>query len=765
MAPPSTAYQPSAAEQQGFADMQARLVALLLRFDHDRFSSQIGARPAAGSPQPDQHLQPYRDLAALVLLRDELFEDILPRIVRRLSFESPRQTIIEEPPPRGRIDWERTLDRSWSETPGEPPLLVHTRQRRRDFATPENLLAVAVLLEYRSELIRLRWDDRVVAQNEALRHPLSAIVEQCERELAFPQFAGIRAAAEQLVEAGELDDLVGRVQERAIAGGNSAYDDLIAWRERLRTLPLLRRDASDAPALGADPQRDNYLYQLWIFFELADLLAQRGLLLPKGLSLKPMLLHYRWGNCTYELRHDQVVPDPVGAWTARPNIGQRVPGVRPDFYLRRIDPQSQTVRDGAQPVWREPGVVWDAKYYREQDNPSAPASPIKRMIADLALLGERYGVLLFAFHQGNGDSGQYTLAPEPHRSQTTTPDQAVVVQALRPALPAAPSAPAATLVALLDDAHTRLAVPLIPRCQGIFLDTLSAAGAALADRWGLPISSDPSELLVCPKPHIGAWRTDIVSRAVHCCTDARLCHIAGQPGAQKPIRPPRDAQELLKELEHLFVGGDPGKIDENTVDAITQRIEAVTRQFASLTGALNNLSRYEKQLGDNGFDRTLHLLGSTERESLALAFYLREQLDAINAPDYSAPVIHLARALEREVVRRIQAVPSLTASDFPGKLTLGSLGGSRNHNARVWGLIRNHVAARWNSQIDPDDPHFSITLDQLVNQLDPIVQIRNKAAHTTPVTRELFRDTLRRICNGGPLRIGVFNALLLAWPA
>jgi hypothetical protein len=45
-----------------------------------------------------------RELGVLFYLRDELFEHILPRIVRRLSFESPRTTIVEEPPTRGRID-------------------------------------------------------------------------------------------------------------------------------------------------------------------------------------------------------------------------------------------------------------------------------------------------------------------------------------------------------------------------------------------------------------------------------------------------------------------------------------------------------------------------------------------------------------------------------------------------------------------------------------------------------------------------------------
>jgi hypothetical protein len=776
-APEALAYRPTAAEQRAFAEMQARLVALLLRFDEPRFAGRYTARAGQAPPGDASPLQPYRDLAAVMLLRDELFEDILPRVVRRLSFESPHQTIVEEPPPRGRVDWERTFNASLDEWPGELPLRVHTRQRRRDFATPENLLAVAVLLEYRAELLRLLWDDQLVAQGDLLRHPLNAIVAQCERELAFPQFAGIRSAAEQMLDTGAIVDLVERVQERAIPGGNSAYDDLISWRERLLTLPLVQRDPTlpAIPSLGTDPQRDNYLYQLWIFYELADLLRKRDCMRAEDLSLQPMRLRFRWEQCTYELRHDQAVPLPVASWgatdltTAQPAQGHMVPGVRPDFYLWRVDPAPQQVRDDKILIWREPGVVWDAKYYRERDQAGAPALPIKRMVADLNLLGESRGVLLFAFLKGkHGDHTSYSLAPDPRRDQTLLPGQAVIVRSLCPALPSADSAVHVTLVGLLDDAHRQLAQPRLPRCSGIFLDTLSAVErVAITGRDGTTLGNDFGEILVCPKPHIGPWRVDLVSRTQHCCKEGRVCHIIGQAGARKPVRPPRTAEDLLKELEQLFDSRDLDLLDEESVDAITHRIEELTRQFARITGAFKNLAAYEKQLGDVGFDRTLPLLGAAERESLALAIYLRDQLDHVNASDYSAPVIHVARALECELQQRILAVPGVRASDFPfSKPTLGSLAGVRDRNPSVWRKIHAHLDSAWNGRVDPDDLTFVVRLDHFVDQLDAIVKVRNKAAHTTPVSRELYRQTFRQICGGaGALRVGILNVLLLAWPS
>src|SRR6266496_310324 len=183
-------------EQAAYATIQARLIALLLRHDEDGFRRFIDARP--GFMAEDAVPRRYRELGVLFFLRDELFEHILPRIVRRLSFEAPRSTIVEEPPARGRIDWARTLDAAWAERPGEPPLVLHTRQRRRDFATPENLLVVATLLEYRADVQRILWSERGLIGSAALRHPLNEIVERCERELAFPQFASLRRIALQI---------------------------------------------------------------------------------------------------------------------------------------------------------------------------------------------------------------------------------------------------------------------------------------------------------------------------------------------------------------------------------------------------------------------------------------------------------------------------------------------------------------------------------------------------------------------------------------
>lgn len=314
---------------------------------------------------------------------------------------------------------------------------------------------------------------------------------------------------------------------------------------------------------------------------------------------------------------------------------------------------------------------------------------------------------------------------------------------------------------LLDTAHTRLRTPRTPRCQGVFLDTME---------YGVFVGRDGKEfrrndLLVCPKPHIGSWRVDLVSRSEHCCRDGRLCHVIGQPGIQPPLRPAHTPQELLSELTRLTLDGDLDTLDEELVERLLSQVEGLTRHFARLNGALQSLEPYEAKLGDIGLDRTLHLLGAAERESMALAIYLRDQLDQVQANDYSAAIIHVARVLERELQQRILAIPGVSTGDFPhSKPTLGSLGGVRRRNPLLWAKIDTHLEQVWVSQVLADKPDIRVSVLQFIEEIAQLVRMRNEAAHTTPVSRDRFRTILRSICGGGSLHIGALNVLLLAWP-
>lgn len=787
---------PTDAEQRAYATMQARMVALLVRFNEPLYRRRYGAQTGYAPDEGPEELRDERELAVLFALRDWLFDDLLPRIVRRLSFETPRSRAIEAPPTRGRIDWERTLDASWAERPGEPPLLLHTRLRTRDFATPENILTVVTLLECAQDVRRLLASDRIVSGDRALRHPLNEIVARCERELSFPQFAAIRSQAAQIVADPDASLAHEALVEERGARGGGAYADLVAWRRERRGLRLLRRTAGepDTRTVGADPRRDNMLYQLWIFYELAEVLAgQDALIAIEG----NRALEFRWGaeQHRYRLSHNIAIAAPIGAWRYDA-ASWKVPGERPDFYLERRDPPPSQVPASGDPIWRSPGVVWDAKYYRERDAYGVPSLPVKRMIADLALSGETDGTLLFAFlraaeqpradEQPLPDASEasparfspppipyapvVTLSPIPGRDQTIAPEVAVRVAALQPHQPS--QAIAATLVALLDAAHRRLlarnAAP--PACHGIFLDTLSVGATALTDRWGAALGEDgaldPRDLLICPKPHIGPWRVDLVSRAKHCCKDATLCQIVGLAGAQVPVRPPRDIDDLLGEIDRIISAGPPETMTDELALHIGERIQQLTRSYASF--AKIDLAYYKQRVRDLNMDQTFDLLGPIEQESLALAEFLKEQLDRIKANDFSAPAIHLGSVLEIEVKKRVFDQLNLVGDNGkPLMKTLGTLGWLRNnptHPSGNWAVVSAYVGARWNSYPDPDDPQRAISFEQFIERaVIRIGQLRNIAAHTSPLPRKEYTELQSLLFHGGKLGYGALNTLLRGW--
>lgn len=781
----TSADDPTLPEQiSAYAHMQARLVALLLRHDEQRFGQFFDIQQRFGAEENDA-LQHYRDLAVLFRLSEELFEHILPRIVRRLSFESPRATIIEEPPPRGRVDWERTLAATWTERPGEPPLQLHTRQRQRDFATPENLLTVVTLLQYRTDLQQLLWGEYSMIGAESLRHPLTESVARCERKLAFPQFAGIRSMAQQLLEQDGSAALEAQVQERLIPGSNSAYEELLDWRVRYQSLRLLQRQQLDISddVLGVHPDRDNYLYQLWIYFELADFLKRSDALLHWNQREGQLL--FRWGTGAqerrYRLSYDRAILD-----RSRYPIWPHAPGVRPDFYIAHETPEQIADKD-TKLLWREPGYMLDAKYYRprEENDPKTPAGPIKRMLADLQLSGEQHGALLFAFHgylptpsnpshraDGQEQPGSKALdtvrqikADWP-RAQSVLPDTRIALYRIAPQASNSAADHDVLLRTLLDDVHAALMQRRKPECHGIFLDTLSLAAAGpLVDHWNHKLESSATDLLICPKPHIGAWRVDLVSRAKHCCANARFCHIIGQPNAQKPLRPPRDIKDLLGELDQILQAPGPELPDEygEAAARIAERVQKLTRSFAELANV--DFEFYYKRLHDLGMAHTLDMLDPIEQESLALGEFLKDQLDRIKANDYSAPAIHISSVMEREVKSRIFSGVSLEGPIAdPKNQTLGRLPTMKTWDWDNWKRIEAHAAIHWHPQPDPNDLERRVRFEDFVKKaLSRIAPLRNHAAHTEPLPRSDYTELQSIIYQGNYLGYSALNALLLCW--
>jgi hypothetical protein len=770
-------------EREAFLWMQGRMVELLLRHDLPRFRATFGSRNAEQTMLEHPYLQRPRQLAVLFYLRDELFESILPRIKRRLSFAAPRDLRTEGLPPRGRIDWQRTAAATMRDRPGEPPLEVRTRQRRRHFATPENLLTVTTIIEYRAAAQRL-LDAEAKVSTQAIRHPLHAIVDACTRELAFLQFAGLVRESEQIaagLATHTSTDLEQVVAEQSLPGRNSAYDDLLLWRRLLKQLRLLDRYSIETqPMLGSDPARDNYLYQVWLFYELADLLQREKRII--AWSRQPLTLTYTWGDDdateTYILRHDQAVSH---GWVD-------APGVRPDLFIVRS--AAQEVREGNEVIWREGGYVLDAKYYKPRGNAKAPGDPLKRMIADLQLLDARNGALLFAFQNSASTladglrtedmdydlatappqpTALYHIKPQASTAQASPPETTIAIWRTQPQVADGGRLLRQTLETIFEQVHQALKDPPPVRCHGVFLDTLSAdAHGGLASvvglRWrdGSVLDAPLDDLLLCPKPHVGPWRVDIVSHSRDCCQNAPLCHIKHQPGARKPQR-----LTALEDIAQAIRVSETDESDDKTIAAVaTQQVLAITKRYAQLLqpdiGHYKQWVNDELEVGDLWAQTVL--LTEAQRETMALARFLWEQIEHIRASNFAGPTLLFTGVLEeltRVTIYR-QSGKLHGANGQPLHDTLGTLGNCKQYGGTNWTILERVVVQGgfWQEQVAEQQ---ALAFSSWIDMVKSIAYIRNDAAHKANVDRRAFQRLTQLYFGSSLSGIGVFNGLLLAW--
>lgn len=576
------------------------------------------------------------------------------------------------------------------------------------------------------------------------------------------------------------DDLEAAVEANLLPGRTSAYDDLLAWRRKLAQLQLLDRTQTEAlPMLGSDPARDNYLYQMWLFYELGDLLQQAGRLVVWDVA--HMRLTFTWGSDdapgTYALQHDQGIDQ---HW-------HHAPGVRPDLYIVRTD--RQEVKDGDTLIWREPGYVLDAKYYRPRPSSKAPGDPVKRMIADLHLTGERHGALLFAFQGGpepqqsdekaDGATDEpdvdtmtqtheplYIVTPTATGGQTTAPDVRVGVWRVQPTIDGSGQQ---VLRSLLDHVHQTLTRRVDVRCRGVFLDSLGATAhgtlAAARDlmlRDGAAITETLDDLLLCPKPHVGPWRVDLVSLHHDCCTNPHRCHILHHDGVRKPQRLTR-----LEDVTNAIRTASAETDEDEQIAVATQQVLVITRRYAQLLQP--DITHYRSWVRSNLdvgdlFDTT-PLLTDAQRETLALGRFLWEQIEHIRATNFAAPTLLFTGVLEEvtHITLYAHCRPLCNAqTGQPLQRTLGTLGHCKGHGGANWALLEADIVQgqHWNEQIAPQQ---TLSLSSWVDMIWKLSKIRNDAAHRANVGQKAFQSLTQLYFGGAMSGSGVMNGLLLAW--
>lgn len=603
------------------------------------------------------------------------------------------------------------------------------------------------------------------------------------RELVFPQFTGLLVTASEIAEGycePTPEMLETAVAENLQPGGNSAYNDLLQWRSKLRDLRLLDRTIANQnqTMLGADPVRDNYLYQIWIFYELGDFLIRTRGHDEVIWDHTAQKLMFTWGEGDsqrrYQLQHDQNVKH---GW-------QNTPGLRPDFYIAPADPL--ILKEDGVVIWQEPGFILDAKYYRPTEASKTPSGPLKRMIADLTLAGIQYGALLFAFHGEElvaSTAEAYESVPanstataHPRNRVITPPlipDNAIINQRATPdtqiyvhAIPPTTSDEKNDLQwqHLLDMTHRRIGKPVEVRCHGVFVDTLTAtahgtlwSATALTSRNQQEIQSD--DLVICPKPHIGAWRIDLVSASADCCKNGVVCHIKHLlPNAQPPRR--------LKHLDDVIEAIRDGTTHlegEERVQVATHQVKVVVERFADLLNP--DLASYEEKVRhdlDLTMTEQVSLISGEQWRTLALARFLWEQIDRIKAENYAGPVLLYTGVLEEVIVASLgNVLPPL--KDYHGKklkLTLGTFGYYHHNKKDVnYPIVYQYIvkAGHWDSST------IAYPFEKWLESMETIAKIRNEAGHRAKTNKSQFTLFYRHYCGSIGSGYGALNGLYLSW--
>jgi len=705
------------------AQLQRRIARLLLRHDRRTFRGRFRELYARSKqPQPDI-LRAYDRFARLIGLADELFDDILPRIRRQLSFSATRLELDEEPPLRGQIDWRQTIQRASATYPDQPPLRFATTLRSRSFATPENRMVVAILLRYARLLAGLRSDTLFADAplTTAEQREINQLEDLVRRELATPQFQDLARDAEA-ADAGDLAEQV----SRRMRGGVNPYGDLITWWQRIEQQHLqTSTNQSLSPVLQAQEQA-GLLYQLWIALELVNMLVELGQLSDPQIATDNLRFQFQWCQRTFELVYDRS-PKQHLAWTG-------APGERPDYFITRAN--AHKVKDGTRIYWQEPGILLDAKCYLGV-NASRASGVIKRMIADIQLVDAKNGALIFPDTTGL----ELEVLPDTARYLSSVAhDGAVHLYAMRPF--EQQTALHARLAELLDQVAAWLPERPPIACHGCIpdRDTVTPAGRI----------ATTVPLIFCPKPHISPNHVDMVSPIDDCLKNPRVCHIMSL-GPVAGFMPPfvervLNQDDLLNAIgqlrDHLNRTVGPSDIGEEAEQARGALVEAIGRLVDNYSAMHQSDTkpiedRLEIIFGQYWTDKDdPRGLPEDVRNMLISGDFVYYEFVKGGIADWAASAVQYVRAVEHELYRRLYdrfGNPS-PLKDRYGKplgahgFTFGTVSTAFNKRANGdhnWSVFLNQAVTT--SHSNPSD------FEQAVAAVIGLHQLRNEIAHSETI--------------------------------
>ncbi|MBX0331294.1 hypothetical protein K2Z83_26955 [Oscillochloris sp. ZM17-4] len=628
--------------------LQRRVMRLLLQHDQRLFHGQFRAF-YRGSDLPKLPVfRQYDDFLTLRALSDELLDDIMPRIRRQLSLQTDQARLLEDAPTRGDIDWPRSIQRAWSETPGLPPLTFETRLRQRSTVTPENLFTVAVLLAYRALLRNVQREDLAdEALSEPERQALSQADDHIERELAAAYARALIPAARQ----SDIAALAAQVEARLRPGPNP-YRDLLDWWRRFTVAQVGRGREARKRTLSPireDGKTDAWLYELWIMLELLHVIDGAGATAPAvGVVREQIDVAFTWEGVPLQLTYNRQADETLGSrhgWL-------HGPGVRPDYTIRREG--ALKVEHNGVTIWEEPPVILDAKYYLSGSDPVRTHAPIKKLLGDMLLMGATQCILFFPALASKKIPRAVRRIEQRHHGGMAVPHE-VRLYRLDPLMPVEQLQDLLRSI-LSQCAETLSARPSAITCEGAWIDADS-----LNDRRTLPTSR-----VICPKPHIGPGVFDLVDPAADCLRNPKVCHVIGQP-----IVPPvvlrslsggelaGRAGELRHAAERALSAAERGGDEEHTEQLRAQIFAGVGRaveQYVKLRGNTEAIrEHFEQWVFGEHWAAHPWSLGEDVREMLVSGEYVWQEYKQLGdqLTDWAAPAVQFCRALERELKRRL----------------------------------------------------------------------------------------------------------------
>jgi len=657
--------------------LQRRVMRLLLLHDQQLFRGQFRAFFAQSAMPTIPLLQFYDRYIRLHILGDELLDEILPDIRRQLSLQTNYEPLLEDVPTRGDIDWPRTIVRAIDETPDQPPLRFDTRLRQQNIANPENLLVVAILLDYRQTVLEaLRADIQRETLNEQERLALSGMEERVERELAAPY---ARLLTEEAGHA-DIEALIEQVTPHLKPGANP-YRNLITWWEHFRDLHIGRTLAQRHLALASkrgDEQLESWLYELWIALETLDLLHESHVIASETMAIESDRLQclFTWGGRRFRFRYQR-----HAAPEANTSLGWQGSGTPLSTYaIEREEPLK--IAPAGKVLWQEPPVMFAASYSSESNVLAPTQEALQQLLGGMQLAGAHNGGIFSPLLPDPPEGKQQSNAVQPDGTMYTDIHRGVLLYKITPDM--ARDTLSQRLQAALRDAVEVLPERPAPACYGVLLD-----------RDTVNASRKPAHTgnVLCPKPHIGPGVFDLVDDKLHCLKDPRLCHVYGQP-----ITPPfviradtlngleqQNADLRARTEERLHEAENAS--DETRAEQLRSHIfldvgRAVERyvQIHGNTASLEAL--FEHWIFGDYWKKHPRCLSETTRNNLLSGEYVWEEYTRTKGlNDWAAPAIQYCRALEGEINRRLhdyypnphKSYADVGQKGFSREMTLGFL--------------------------------------------------------------------------------------------